>query len=94
MVVHEASALAQVIVGLASGICAVWALIQARRSLSSMGDLLTTYLSDVLTVLIVLDIAFMQHGLIWGMFGAATKGGITLTRAHKEKTASLIIRSF
>lgn len=92
MAVYETPHLAQAIAGFGTLVCSTLALVQAWRSKFRMGDILTTYLTDVLTILIVLDIAFIRQPMILGLFAAMVKGGVTLIRAHKEKAASPSLR--
>jgi hypothetical protein len=69
-----------------TALCAMLAVLQALRSSTRKGDLLTTYLSDLLTLFIVFDVASSPKALGFGAVGAATKAGVTLLRARKEKS--------
>ncbi len=70
----------------ATAICLVLALIQAQRATTRKGDLLTTYLTDVMTLFLVFDVASTAKAIGFGALGAAVKAGATLFRASKEKS--------
>jgi hypothetical protein len=62
-----------------------YVLIQTQLAKNKMGDLLATYMGDVLPLLIVMDVAKTRIALALGLFGCAIKLGMTILRARKLK---------